>query len=68
MLAPKKQLKQNKSPAQKKNLKSLTIKKAARTSPVKNAGMVTIAAAIVNTVLADAALLHLLSAYQYPLI
>jgi DNA-binding transcriptional LysR family regulator len=49
--------------AQKKNLKNLTIKAVARTSPVKNARMVTTATAIVNTALVDVVLLHLLLAY-----
>ena len=60
MLVPKKQLKQNKKVAQKKNLKNRTIKTVARTSPVKNVRMVMTAGAVVNTVLADVALLHLL--------
>ncbi|ROI15000.1 hypothetical protein [Epilithonimonas hominis] len=63
MLVPKKQLKQNKKVAQKKNLKNLTIKAVARTSPVKNVRMVTTATAIVNTALVDVVLLHLLLAY-----
>ena len=60
MLVPKKQLRQNKKVAQKKNLKNLTIKAVARTSPVKNARMVTTAMAIASTVLVDVALLRLL--------
>jgi hypothetical protein len=60
MLVPKKQLRQNKKVAQKKNLKNLTIKTVARTSPVKNARMVTTAMAIASTVLVDVALLRLL--------
>ena len=60
MPAPKKQLRRNKNPAQKKNLKNRTIKTVARTSPVKNVRMVMTAGAVVNTVLADVALLHLL--------
>lgn len=59
MLVPKKQLKQNKNPAQKKNLKSRTIKKAVRTSPVKNVRMVTTATVIVSIALADAVLQQL---------
>lgn len=38
-------------------------KAVARTSPVKNVRMVTIATAIVNTALVDVVLLHLLLAY-----
>ena len=60
MLVQKKQLRQNKKVAQKKNLKNLNIKAVARTSPVKNARMVTTAMAIASTVLVDVALLHLL--------
>ncbi|NGY37692.1 hypothetical protein DR871_013180 [Flavobacterium petrolei] len=60
MLVQKKQLRQSKSPAQKINLQKQNIKAVARTSPVKNAKMVTTATAIVSTVLVDAALLHLL--------
>ena len=67
MLVPKKQPTKNTSPAQKKNRKSATIKKAATTSPVKNVKTVTIVVAIVIIVLVDAALLPLLSAYQFPL-
>ena len=59
MLVQKKQLRQNKKVAQKKNLKNLNIKTVARTSPVKNVKMVPTATAIVSTVLADVALLHL---------
>ena len=59
MLVLKKQLRQSKSPAQKNNPKNQKIKSVARTSPVKNATMVTTATAIVSTVLADVALLHL---------
>jgi hypothetical protein len=51
MLVPKKQQRPNKNPAQKKNLKNQHIKAVARTSPVKNARMVTTAMAIANTVL-----------------
>ena len=60
MLVQKKQIRQSKSLAQKKNLKNRTIKTVARTSPVKNVTMVMTAGAVVNTVLADVALLHLL--------
>ena len=60
MLVQKKQIRQSKSLAQKKNLKNRTIKTVARTSPVKNARMVTTAMAIASTVLVDVALLHLL--------
>ncbi|TDD74343.1 hypothetical protein E0F89_14685 [Flavobacterium caseinilyticum] len=60
MLVQKKQIRQSKSLAQKKNLKNRTIKTVARTSPVKNVRMVMTAGAVVNTVLADVALLHLL--------
>ncbi|ADY52155.1 Uncharacterised protein [Chryseobacterium gleum] len=60
MPAPKKQLRRNKNPAQKKNLKNRSTKTVARTSPVKNVRMVTTAEAIANTVLADAVLQQLL--------
>ncbi len=59
MRVPKTQPRPSELPAQKKNLKSRTIRKAARISPVKNARMVTIAGAIVSTVLADAVLQQL---------
>ena len=65
MLVQKKQLRQNKKVAQKKNLKNRTIKTVARTSPVKNVKMVTTATAIVNTALVDVVLLHLLLVYKY---
>lgn len=60
MPVPKKQLRQNKKVAQKKNLKNHTIKTVGRTSPVKNVRMVTTAGEIVSTVLADAVLQQLL--------
>lgn len=62
MLVQKKQLRQNKKVAQKKNL---TIKTVARASPVKNVRVVTTATAIVNTALVDVVLLHLLLVYKY---
>ncbi|KUJ56154.1 hypothetical protein AR686_11185 [Chryseobacterium aquaticum subsp. greenlandense] len=65
MLVQKKQLRQNKKVAQKKNLKNLTIKTVARTSLVKNVRMVTTATAIVNRALVDVVLLHLLLVYKY---
>lgn len=65
MLVQKKQLRQNKKVAQKKNLKNLTIKTVSRTSLVKNVRMVTTATAIVNTALVDVVLLHLLLVYKY---
>ncbi|CDT31730.1 conserved hypothetical protein [Sphingobacterium sp. PM2-P1-29] len=65
MLVQKKQLRQNKKVAQKKNLKNLTIKTVARTGLVKNVRMVTTATAIVNTALVDVVLLHLLLVYKY---
>ncbi|AZA98017.1 hypothetical protein EG353_19670 [Chryseobacterium shandongense] len=64
-MCKKKQLRQNKKVAQKKNLKNLTIKTVARTSLVKNVRMVTTATAIVNTALVDVVLLHLLLVYKY---
>ena len=60
MLVQKKQVRQSKNPAQKTNLQKQSIKAVARTSPVKNVRMVMTAGAVVNTVLADVALLHLL--------
>ncbi|MFC0342584.1 hypothetical protein ACFFH5_00010 [Epilithonimonas hispanica] len=65
MLVLKKQLRQSKSPAQKNNPKNQKIKSVARTSPVKNATMVTAATVNVNTVLANVAFLHLHLVYQY---
>ncbi|SUX48282.1 MULTISPECIES: hypothetical protein [Chryseobacterium] len=59
MPVQKKQLIQNKKVALKINLQKQNIKSVARTSPVKNAKMVTTATVIVNTVLANVALLHL---------
>ncbi|WP_228411467.1 hypothetical protein [Epilithonimonas vandammei] len=59
----KKSTSTEKNPAQKKNLKNCTTKTVASTSQIKNVTMVTTAMAIVNTALADAVLLHLLSAY-----
>ncbi|AZA79641.1 MULTISPECIES: hypothetical protein [Chryseobacterium] len=63
MPVPKNQQALKKNPAQKKNLKNCTTKTVASTSQIKNVTMVTTAMAIVNTALADAVLLHLLSAY-----
>ncbi|AZB25254.1 MULTISPECIES: hypothetical protein [Chryseobacterium group] len=63
MPVPKNQQALKKSPAQKKNLINCTTKTVASTSQIKNVTMVTTAMAIVNTALADAVLLHLLSAY-----
>ena len=60
MIEKKKKKRKSKSLAQKKNKKNRTIKTVARTSPVKNVRMVMTAGAVVNTVLADVALLHLL--------
>ena len=60
MPVPKIQQRPSRLPAQKSNPKDQNIKAVARTSPVKNARMVTTAMAIASTVLVDVALLHLL--------
>jgi len=63
MPVPKIQQRPSGLPAQRKNPKNRSIKKVARTNPVKNAKMAT-AMAVVHIVLADAVLLQFLYTYQ----
>ncbi len=65
MRVQKNQQRQSKSPVQKNNPQNQDIIAVARTSPVKNARVVTTATAIVSTASVDVVLLHLLYVYKY---